>query len=77
MVPQFIDQVFLIKFAEELQSFLIEKFGLGTATASDKCARYLAEDGVIVARREELLGKERRLNSVQKELFSFGISEDS
>ncbi|KAF9053960.1 hypothetical protein BDZ89DRAFT_1056513 [Hymenopellis radicata] len=76
MVPQFIDQVFLIKFADELQSFLIEKFGLGTATASEKCARYLAEDGVIVARREELLGKERRLNSVQKELFSFGIPEE-
>ncbi|KAF8921041.1 P-loop containing nucleoside triphosphate hydrolase protein [Mucidula mucida] len=70
MVPQFIDQVFLIKFAEELQSFLIEKFGLGTATASDKCARYLAEDGVIVARREELLGKGGGSTV-------FGISEDS
>lgn len=77
MIPQFIDSVFLRTFASELQSFLIEKFGLGTAAASERCAKFLAEDAHIVARRDELLGRERRLTSVQQELINFGISSPS
>ncbi|KAK0196875.1 P-loop containing nucleoside triphosphate hydrolase protein [Armillaria mellea] len=73
-IPSFIDLLFVRKVAEELQSFLISKFGLGTVAANEKCARYLEEDPGLVARREELISREKRLLSVQKELNSFGIS---
>ncbi|PBK78407.1 hypothetical protein ARMSODRAFT_947314 [Armillaria solidipes] len=73
-IPSFIDLLFVRKVAEELQPFLISKFGLGTAAANEKCARYLEEDPGLVARREELISREKRLLSVQKELNSFGIS---
>lgn len=73
-IPSFIDLLFVRKVAEELQPFLISKFGLGTVAANEKCARYLEEDPGLVARREELIGREKRLLSVQKELNSFGIS---
>ncbi|KAK0503501.1 P-loop containing nucleoside triphosphate hydrolase protein [Armillaria luteobubalina] len=73
-IPSFIDLLFVRKMAEELQPFLISKFGLGTVAANEKCARYLEEDPGLVARREELISREKRLLSVQKELNSFGIS---
>ncbi|KAG7448030.1 P-loop containing nucleoside triphosphate hydrolase protein [Guyanagaster necrorhizus] len=73
-IPSFIDLLFVRKLAKELQPFLISKFGLGTAAANERCGRYLAEDPALVARREELTSREKRLMSVQKELISFGIS---
>ncbi|KAK0463897.1 P-loop containing nucleoside triphosphate hydrolase protein [Desarmillaria tabescens] len=73
-IPSFIDLLFVRKVAEELQPFLISKFGLGTAAANEKCGRYLEEDPALVARREELISREKRLMNVQKELNSFGIS---
>lgn len=77
MVPAVIDSVFVQQLAEQLQPFLIEKFGMGTAGATERCASYLAEDSAVVARRDELLARERRLTSVQQQLVTFGISSAS
>ncbi|KAK0210987.1 P-loop containing nucleoside triphosphate hydrolase protein [Desarmillaria ectypa] len=73
-IPSFIDLLFVRKVAEELQPFLISKFGLGTAAANERCGRYLEEDPALVARREELASRKKRLMNVHKELISFGIS---
>lgn len=68
-----IDNEFLFAFAQSLQPFLIEKLGLGSPTASARCAAYLAEDPVVVAEREELTGRKKRLEAVQVELYNFGL----
>lgn len=72
-MPLAIDHEFLYSFAEDLQDFLIEKLGLGSKDAAEKCAAYLAEDPHIVATREELLSRKRRLEKVQEQLLNFGL----
>ncbi|PCH44638.1 hypothetical protein WOLCODRAFT_139118 [Wolfiporia cocos MD-104 SS10] len=69
-VPLTIDHLFLYGLADTLQSFLIEKLGLGSA---ERCAAYLSEDPGVVAYRKELIGKRERLDTVQKELDNFGL----
>ncbi|KIY73278.1 hypothetical protein CYLTODRAFT_257737, partial [Cylindrobasidium torrendii FP15055 ss-10] len=75
-IPQLIDVHFLRKVARSLQPFLIEKFGLGTMEASERCGKYLTEDVSVVAKRDELLGRQKRLKTVQAQLIAFGLAED-
>ena len=68
-----IDMTFLFSFADTIQGFLVEKLGLGTEKSAGRCALYLAEDPVIVLRREELTRKKERLGRVQKDLDNFDL----
>lgn len=72
-VPSLIDLKLVKAVAKTMQPFLIEKLGLGTVSGSARCAAYLAEDPNIVARREELVARKRRLESVDTELCNFGL----
>lgn len=72
-VPLAIDYEFLRAFSEDLQECLLKHLGLGAADAVAKCAAYLEEDPFNTARREELLARKKRLESVQEELLRFGI----
>ncbi|GBE86763.1 P-loop containing nucleoside triphosphate hydrolase protein [Sparassis latifolia] len=72
-VPLSIDHLFLYAFAEDLQAFLLNKLGLGGPNATARCEAYLVEDAGVVAAREELTSKKKRLESVQVELFNFGL----
>ncbi|KAK7676574.1 hypothetical protein QCA50_020450 [Cerrena zonata] len=72
-IPMTIDHTFLFSFSELLQSFLIEKLALGTADSASRCAKYLSEDPGVVAEREELLSKKKRLDSIRTELVNFGV----
>ncbi|EPQ51165.1 hypothetical protein GLOTRDRAFT_141261 [Gloeophyllum trabeum ATCC 11539] len=72
-VPLMIDHKFVRAIAKDLQSSLISQLGLGTANASTRCATYLAEDPHVVARREELIARKKRLEGVTKELSNFGL----
>ncbi|ESK87740.1 hypothetical protein Moror_11277 [Moniliophthora roreri MCA 2997] len=67
-VPNFIDLRFLKALGKDMQRFLITELGLGTASANEKCAQYLVEDPLMVARRAELKARVKRLESVQREL---------
>ena len=69
-VPMTIDHTFLFSFARALQQYLIEKLAVASPA---RCAAYLAEDPHIVAEREELMARKKRLESVQTELFNFGL----
>jgi hypothetical protein len=73
VVPSFIDLKFVRAVAQELQPWLISKFELGTANANNGCQKYLAEDPGVVTRRTELISQKTRLESVEKELFRFGL----
>ncbi|KAL0571649.1 hypothetical protein V5O48_010307 [Marasmius crinis-equi] len=75
-IPCCMDLHFLKALGKEMQPFLVTKLGLGTSGASERCARYLAEDPEIVARRNELLARRQRLESVQRELSNFDIAID-
>jgi hypothetical protein len=68
-----IDLLFVKAIAEGLQDFLIAKLELGTASASARCAKYLAEDPGLVAKREDLLAKKKRLEAATAELYNFGL----
>ncbi|KZT07896.1 uncharacterized protein LAESUDRAFT_811749 [Laetiporus sulphureus 93-53] len=72
-VPLCIDHMFLYNTSNSLQAFLIEKLGLGSSKAAERCAAYLAENPNIVAVRKELMAKKERLESVQVELDNFGL----
>lgn len=72
-IPMTIDNMFLFAFADQLQSHLIEKLGLGSPNARLRCTGYLAEDPAVVAEREELIGRQKRLEAVQTELYNFGL----
>lgn len=71
-MPSLIDLKFVKAVGKALQPFLINKFELGSNEANVKCAKYLAEDPVVTAEREELGVKKRRLEKVQEELYRFG-----
>lgn len=72
-VPLSIDESFLYASADALQDFLIEKLELGKPDATERCRAYLIEDPSIVANRDKLCTKQKRLEVVQRELFSFGL----
>jgi len=72
-VPSLIDLKFIKAVGEELQSFLVSKFELGTPNANTRCSTYLMEDPSLVARREELAARKKRLEKVQVELYNFGL----
>ncbi|KAI8996213.1 P-loop containing nucleoside triphosphate hydrolase protein [Trametes punicea] len=72
-VPLSIDQHLLYELAENLQGVLIGKLGLGSAQADARCATYVAEDPHVVALRQELMAKKSKLETVQRELFNFGL----
>ena len=52
---------------------MFEKLGLGSDSAHARCAAYIAEDPHVVAAREELTTKMKRLETVQKALLNFGL----
>ena len=72
-IPLAIDHDFMFALADSLQDSLVEKLGLGSKDASERCMAYLAEAPHIVATREELQGRKRRLEKVQEELLNFGL----
>ncbi|KAI0324481.1 hypothetical protein GY45DRAFT_1262750 [Cubamyces sp. BRFM 1775] len=72
-IPQAIDEHLLYAFGEALLETLVEKLGLTIEDAGARCARYLAEDPDIAARREVLLAKKQRLDKVHKELYNLGL----
>ncbi|KAF8878222.1 P-loop containing nucleoside triphosphate hydrolase protein [Infundibulicybe gibba] len=72
-IPLLIDLKFVRALGKELLPFFISKFELGTSDSNARCAAYLAEAPLLIAKREELLGRKRRLESVQRELHKFGI----
>ena len=59
--------------ANELLQFLVEKFELGSPNATVHCRKYLAEDPDIVATRDELTARKKRLEIVTTELYNFGL----
>ena len=73
MLNRSIDLKFVKAITKELQNFLILELGLGTVNAGDRCTKYLAEDPNVVARRDELLARKNRLESVKVELQNFGL----
>ncbi|KAI0696227.1 P-loop containing nucleoside triphosphate hydrolase protein [Cerioporus squamosus] len=72
-IPLSIDQHFLYTLAEGLQPVLLDKLGVGSSTADARCTSYIAEEPGVVSLRSELLSKKKRLESVQKALFNFGL----
>ena len=52
---------------------LFERLGLSTENAAARCEGYIVEDAGVVGVRAELLSKKKRLESVQKALFNFGL----
>jgi hypothetical protein len=73
-VPSIIDLKFVKAIAQDVQSYLIEKFEIGTVKGTEKCAFYLTEDKVVRRKREELLGQEKRLVEVQRKLEEFAMT---
>ncbi|KAF7800197.1 hypothetical protein EIP86_011444 [Pleurotus ostreatoroseus] len=72
-VPLTIDHEFLFALADSLQDRLVEKMGLGTDGSAERCKAYLAEDHHIVATREELMSRKKRLEKVREQLLDFGL----
>ncbi|KAJ7269617.1 P-loop containing nucleoside triphosphate hydrolase protein [Mycena rebaudengoi] len=72
-IPALIDSKFLRALTRTLQQDLISEFGLGGVNANAVCAAFLAEDPRLVARRDDLIARRRRLESVQAELHNFGL----
>jgi hypothetical protein len=71
-VPSLIDLKFTKAIPKDIQSFLIDKLGLGATDAAKRCANYLAEDPTMVARRDELMARKKRLENVRLEIQNFG-----
>ncbi|KAH9854523.1 P-loop containing nucleoside triphosphate hydrolase protein [Lenzites betulinus] len=72
-IPMAIDYYFLYAFEEQLHERLFERLGLGAANAAARCSAYIAEDPSVVAARDELMGKKKRLENVQRALYNFGL----
>ena len=72
-VPLTIDHHFLYAFADTIRARLFERLGLGTPNAHQRCVAYVAEDPNVVATRDELLTKKKRLENVRQALFTFGM----
>ncbi|KIY65284.1 hypothetical protein CYLTODRAFT_357063 [Cylindrobasidium torrendii FP15055 ss-10] len=71
IIPQLIDSNYLQQVAQKLQPFLASKF-IGSGKA-DECEMYLQQDPGIVARRDKLQAREKRLLEVQSRLMAFGM----
>ncbi|KAJ7143314.1 P-loop containing nucleoside triphosphate hydrolase protein [Mycena crocata] len=76
-IPSLIDAKFLRAIAQTLQQDLISEFGLGSENANAVCAAFLAEDPRLVAKREDLIAKRRRLEAVQIQLHNFGLNRSA
>ncbi|KAJ7108734.1 P-loop containing nucleoside triphosphate hydrolase protein [Mycena epipterygia] len=76
-VPALIDCKFLRAIAQTLQQDLISEFGLGSGNANAVCATFLAEDPRLVAKREDLIARRRRLETVQVQLHNFGLNRNA
>ncbi|KAJ3920874.1 P-loop containing nucleoside triphosphate hydrolase protein [Lentinula edodes] len=72
-VPNYIDLLFVRKLGKSLQPHLISKLGMGTPSANERCGSLLGEDPMLVLRREELLARRKRLESVEKELDAYSL----
>lgn len=72
-MPSLIDLKFIKAIPKDIQGFLISKLELGDGDAVKRCTNYLAEDSNMVARRDELMAREKRLKGVKSQLRSFGI----
>lgn len=72
-VPSLIDLKFVKAISRGVQNFLVHELGLGSSDAQDRCTGFLAEDPLVVARREELSARKQRLDKVQLELHTFGL----
>lgn len=70
-IPGLIDLRFLKAIGKEMQPFLVKKLGLGSADANNTCAALIAEPKMIVDKRNELMARRMRLESVQNELNKF------
>ncbi|KAF8145095.1 P-loop containing nucleoside triphosphate hydrolase protein [Mycena galopus ATCC 62051] len=73
-IPALIDTKFLRAIAQNLQQELISEFGLGSENANAVCAAFLVEDPRLVAKREDLMARNRRLEAVQIQLHNFGLN---
>ena len=69
-LPLTIDHNFLFASSSSLQGHLIDALALASPA---RCQGYLAEDPHVVAEREELTARKRRLESVRAELLDFGL----
>ncbi|KAJ7918424.1 P-loop containing nucleoside triphosphate hydrolase protein [Mycena leptocephala] len=76
-IPALIDHKFLRAIAQTLQQELISEFGLGSENANTLCETYLAEDPRLVAKREDLMARSRRLEAVQIQLHNFGLHRNA
>ncbi|KAF7360121.1 hypothetical protein MVEN_00740500 [Mycena venus] len=76
-IPALIDAKFLRAIAQNLQQELISEFGLGSENANATCATFLVEDPRVVARREELMARSRRLEAVQIRLHNLGLNKSA
>ena len=72
-IPSLVDFKFVKAISTELQNHLITGLGLGSGDAGERCAAFLAEDPMIVKRREELKARKIRLETVKTELQNFGL----
>ncbi|KAJ7731892.1 P-loop containing nucleoside triphosphate hydrolase protein [Mycena metata] len=73
-IPALIDAKFLRAMAQNLQQELISEFSLGSENANAVCAAFLVEDPRLVAKREDLMARNRRLEAVQIQLHNFGLN---
>ncbi|THU79389.1 hypothetical protein K435DRAFT_973183 [Dendrothele bispora CBS 962.96] len=77
VIPSLIDLCFVKGLAEEVQPYLVMKLGLCTTSASEKCAKFLAEDASVAAKREALMSRKTMLQNVLQELRDFGLQVDT
>ncbi|KAJ6478750.1 P-loop containing nucleoside triphosphate hydrolase protein [Mycena vitilis] len=76
-IPALIDSRFLRAIAQSLQQELISEFGLGSENANKVCEMYLAEDHRLVAKRDDLTARTKRLEAVQIQLHNFGLNRNA
>ncbi|KAJ7449129.1 P-loop containing nucleoside triphosphate hydrolase protein [Mycena galericulata] len=76
-IPSLIDSKFIRAIAQSLQQDLISEFGMGGPNANAVCAAFLAEDPRLVAKREDLIARRRRLETVLVQLHNFGLNRST
>ncbi|KAH7928504.1 hypothetical protein BV22DRAFT_1192754 [Leucogyrophana mollusca] len=72
-IPGVLDLLLVKAVSKDLQSFLITQLEIGSASATERLAMYVAEDPRVVANRDELIARKKRLESVEQELRNFGL----
>lgn len=64
----------MLRVMHDMQDFLIQRMELGaTREAAERCERYLADDPIVISRRQELTVHKEKLEKVKAKLYSFGI----